>query len=105
MVSLKAPSLLAFDKERAEGNLPTISGMERVPCDTRLRAILDPVSFKWLRPAFKRVLRHLQRGQLLEAMPLLDGHDLVALAGTGYFSSKTMHCASCVRRVHRHGSL
>src|SRR5207245_7319862 len=33
------------------------------------------------------------------------GHDLLALAGTGYFSSKTMHCASCVRRVHRHGSL
>ena len=34
MFSLKAPSLLAFDKERAEGNLHTIYGIERVPCDT-----------------------------------------------------------------------
>jgi hypothetical protein len=34
MFSLKAPSLLAFDKERAEGNLHTIYGSERVPCDT-----------------------------------------------------------------------
>jgi hypothetical protein len=30
MFSLKAPSLLAFDKERAEGNLHTIYGIERV---------------------------------------------------------------------------
>jgi hypothetical protein len=34
MFSLKAPSLLAFDKERAEGNLRTIYGIEHVPCDT-----------------------------------------------------------------------
>src|SRR5215831_20334961 len=32
MFALKAPSLLAFDKERAEGNLHTIYGIERVPC-------------------------------------------------------------------------
>src|SRR6059036_2694522 len=44
MFSLKAPSLLAFDKERAEGNLHTIYGIERVPCDTHMRDILDPVS-------------------------------------------------------------
>jgi hypothetical protein len=34
MFSLKAPSLLAFDKERAEGNLRTISGSAPVPWDT-----------------------------------------------------------------------
>ena len=37
MFSLKAPSLLAFDKERAEGNLHTIYGIQRVPCDTHMR--------------------------------------------------------------------
>jgi hypothetical protein len=105
MFSLKAPSLLAFDKERAEGNLHTIYGIERVPCDTRMREILDPVSPKWLRPAFKSVFRQLQRGKALEAMTFLDGHYLLALDGTGYFSSKTIHCASCLRRVHRNGSL
>ncbi len=36
MFSLKAPSLLAFDKERAEGNVHTIYGIERVPCDTHI---------------------------------------------------------------------
>ena len=103
--SLKAPSLLAFDKARAEGNLHTIYGIERVPGDTYLREILDPVSPKWLRPVFTSVLRQLQRGKALEAMTFLDGHYLLALDGTEYFSSKTIHCASCLHRVHRNGSI
>ena len=28
----------------------------------------------------------------------------MALDGTGYFSSKTIHCASCLHKVHRNGS-
>jgi hypothetical protein len=74
MFSLKAPSLLAFDKERAEGNLQTIYGMARVPCDTHMREILDPVSPKVLRPVFQSVFRQLQRGKALEPMAFLDGH-------------------------------
>jgi hypothetical protein len=105
MFSLKSPSLLAFDKERAEGNLHTIYGMERVPCDTRMREILDPVSPKVLRPVFTSVFRQLQRGKALEPMAFLDGHYLLALDGTEYFSSKTIHCAACLHRVHRNGSL
>src|SRR5258705_9418934 len=95
MFSLKAPSLLAFDKERAEGNLHTIYGIARVPCDTRMREILDPVSPKWLRPVFKSVFRQLQRGKALEALTFLEGHSLLALDGTEYVSSTTIHCASC----------
>ena len=44
MCSLKAPALLAFDKERAEDNWHTIYGIPRVPCDTYMRQILAPVS-------------------------------------------------------------
>src|SRR6059036_964036 len=105
MFSLKAPSLLAFDKERAEGNLQTIYGLQRVPCDTHMRERLDPVSPKWLRPVFTSVFRQLQRGKALEAMVFLDGHYLLALDGTGYFSSQTIHCASCLHKVHRNGSI
>src|SRR5436309_5392612 len=105
MFSLKAPSLLAFDKERAEGNLHTIYGIRRVPCDTYMREILDPVSPKWLRPVFTGVFRQLQRGKALEPLTFLDGHYLLALDGTGYVSSKTIHCASCLHRVHRNGSI
>ena len=105
MFSLKAPALLAFDKERAEGNLHTIYGIQRVPCDTYMREILELVSPKWLRPVFTSVFRQLQRGKALEALTFLDGHYLLALDGTEYFSSKTIHCTSCLHRVHRHGSI
>ncbi len=105
MFSLKAPSLLAFDKERAEGNVHTIYGIERVPCDTHMREILDPVSPKVLRPVFKSIFRQLQRGKALEPMEFLDGHYLLALDGTAYFSSQTMHCASCLHKVHRNGAI
>src|SRR6266567_9424117 len=105
MFSLTAPSLLAFDKQRAEGNLKTIYGIERAPCDTRMRERLDPVSPESLRPSFKLVFRQLQRGKALEPMVFLDGHYLVALDGTGYFSSNTIHCDSCLRKAHRNGSI
>jgi len=105
MFSLKAPSLLAFDKERAEGNVHTIYGIERVPCDTHMREILDPVSPTWFRPVFQSIFRQLQRGKALEPMVFLDRHYLLALDGTGYFSSQTIHCASCLQKVHRNGAI
>ena len=105
MFSLKAPSLLAFDKQRAAGNLKTIYGIARAPCDTRMRERLDPLSPESLRPSFKLVFRQLQRGKALEPMVFLDGHYLVALDGTGYFSSNTIHCDSCLHKEHRNGSI
>jgi hypothetical protein len=104
MFSLKSPSLLAFDKQRAEGNLQTIYGITGVPCDTQMREILDPISPTLLRPLFKSVFRQLQRGKALEPRAFLEDYYLVALDGTEYFSSKTIHCASCLHRVHRNGS-
>jgi hypothetical protein len=105
MFSLKSPSLLAFDKQRAEGNLHSIYGIKRVPCDTLMRESLDPVSPESLRPVFKSILRQLQRGKALEALVFLDGHYLVALEGTGYFSSHTIPWASCLQKVHRNGTI
>ncbi|HEY7506502.1 MAG TPA: hypothetical protein VH621_02750 [Nitrososphaera sp.] len=105
MFSLQAPSLLAFDKERAEGNLQSVYGMERVPCDTALREILDPIEPESLRPLFTHVFRALQRGKALEEMVFVEGHYLLALDGTGYFSSHQMHCASCLETHHRNGTI
>jgi hypothetical protein len=105
LFSLKSPSLLAFDKHRIEGNLGTIYAIDRVPCDTQMREILDPVSPESVRPLFKRVFGQLQRGKALESMLFLEDYYLLALDGTEYFSSQTIHCASCLQKVHRNGSI
>ena len=57
MFAFKDPSLLAFDqrREQDEENLRMIFHMEHVPCDTRLREIIDPVAPEQIRPAFRNV--------------------------------------------------
>jgi hypothetical protein len=57
MFALKDPSMLAFDqrRQRDEKSLQMIFHVENVPCDTRMREILDPVDSEDLRPAFSNV--------------------------------------------------
>jgi hypothetical protein len=105
LFSLKSPSLLAFDKERTEDNLQRVYGIERVPCDTAMREILDPVEPESLRPLFKHVFGALQRGKALEEIVFVEGHYLLALDGTGYFSSQQIHCASCLETHHRNDTV
>jgi hypothetical protein len=85
--------------------LQTIYGIERVPCDSYMRELLDPVAPDSLRPVFTGVFRQLQRGKALEALVFFQGCYLLALDGTGYFSSKTIHCSSCLATHHRDGSV
>jgi hypothetical protein len=105
LFSLTSPSLLAFDKHRIEGNLGTIYAIDRVPCDTQMRERLDPVSPESVRPRFRRVFGQLQRGKALESLLFLADYSVLALDGTEDFSSKTIHCASCLHKVHRNGSI
>ena len=107
MFSLKDPSLLAFDERRQDpnDNFRTIYGIDHVPCDTQMRAILDPVDPNDLRPLFGDVFRRLQRGKALEAFVYLDGHYLLSLDGTTYYSSTKVHCPSCLQKHHRGGGV
>ena len=106
---LKSPSLLQFDEQRHEPevahNLRTLYGVERVPSDTQMREILDGVDPSCLRPAFKAVFSHLQRGKGLEPYQYLGGHYLLSVDGTGYFSSSTVHCNQCCVKKHRGGGV
>ena len=43
------------------------------------------------------------RSSLIKA--LFPDSLLLALDGTEYFSSQTIHCASCLHKVHRNGSI
>jgi hypothetical protein len=107
MFSLKDPSLLAFDHRRRDpsDNFRTIYGIDRVPSDSQMRAVLDPVDPEALRPSFREVFRRLQRGKGLERFVYRDGHYLLSLDGTGYFSSAKIHCPSCLVQHHRGGGV
>lgn len=101
MFALKDPSLLAFDKRRGDENLRRLFGIQNIPSDTQMREILDEVDPEWLRPLFSNVFRQLQRGKALEPFRFYAGCYLLALDGTGYFSSQKIHCASCLQKVNK----
>jgi hypothetical protein len=105
--ALKAPSLLAFDDERRnnEPNLKSLFGIQHVPSDTQMRTILDDVAPQELRPAYTDVFRQLQRGKALEPFVFFQGHYLMALDGTSYFSSEKIHCSSCLEKKSRNGKI
>ena len=97
--SLKDPSLLAFDERRAvDNNLHSVYKIGTVPCDTQMRARLDEVSPNDISPVFKDIFRSAQRGKVLEQMVFFNGCYLLSLDGTGYFSSNTIHCESCLEK-------
>ena len=75
--------------------LQRLYGIERAPCDTELRAILDPVEPAQLRGALRTVHRHLQRQGALEAYRCWDGHALLLIDGTGHFASSKIRCPAC----------
>lgn len=98
MFSLKDSSLLEFDDRRTKDeNLRRIYGLEKVPSDSQMRTILDPVSPERIKPIFKAVYQVVKQNGVLEQMKYL-GHYLVSVDGSGYFSSKTIHCATCLER-------
>jgi len=101
MFALKDPSLLAFEERRNDENMGNLFGIARVPSDTHMREILDPVEPQRMRPLFNAVFRQLQRGKALEPFVFHRGCYLLSLDGTGYFSSSSIHCDSCLEKVDK----
>ena len=103
LFSLKDPSMLAFDERRLEcdPNLHAVYLINRVPCDTQMRIICDGVIPDFLRPAFRAVFRKLQRGKALEPFVFVDGHYLLSLDGTGFYSSNKVGSAACLVKTNK----
>lgn len=107
--SLKYPSLLQFDKSRIvptrAHNLKTLYGIKSIPSDTYLRERLDELPASELQGAFTALIRQAQRGKVLERFSYYDGHYLLSIDGTGYFSSHEIHCKHCCEKHHRNGDI
>jgi len=103
MFSLKDPSLLAFEERRKQfdPNLHAIFRIDKVPSDTQMRIICDGVIPDFLRPAFRALFRKLQRGKALEPFVFFDGHYLLSLDGTGFYSSHKVGSALCILKTDK----
>lgn len=98
MYSLKDPSLLAFQERRNDHNMKNVYRIQQIPSDTRMRELLDPIEPDLIRPLFNGVFRKLQRSEGLKPFVFHEDCYLLSLDGTEYFSSKNIHCDSCLQR-------
>jgi hypothetical protein len=103
--SMKFPSLLQFEGQSNHGgiikrNLRTLYQIDRVPSDTYLRERLDEIDPREVRKIFKTLFASVQRGKVLEEYTYLDGHYLMPMDMTGFFSSSSINCQNCCVKQH-----
>ena len=109
--ALKYPSLLQFDelvrqdKESAQSqNFLNLFGVVNPPDDTTMRQTLDEVEPAQIRPLFKEVNNYLKDNKYLESFSFYKNSFLLAMDGTGFFSSHDVNCENCCVKNHRDGS-
>lgn len=108
MFYLKSPSLLQFVNsvkvDVASQNIMNLYGVSNVPSDTNFRVRLDKLEYgKKFQYCFDGLVSKLQRAKILEDFKYYKDYYLVAIDGSGYFSSDTIHCDNCCVKEHKHG--
>ena len=100
---MQSPSFLDYQRRleigHARSNCQTLFDIPKIPTDNQIRDMLDPAEPQLLYPVFAEpvaILEGLKGG--LEQFQRLGDHVLIALDGTEYFSSKTIHCHNCSMR-------
>jgi len=105
----QSPSFLAHQKtmERTRGgnNAESIFGIERIPCDNQIRAMLDPVPPEALFPVYDHIYDTLGEHGILERFKGIRNSKLIALDGTWYHSSEKVHCSCCSTLEHKNGKI
>jgi hypothetical protein len=103
----QSPSFLAHQQlmEQAQGrnNAQTLFGVQHLPSDNHIRSHLDAVDPRLLRAVFQQTSEYLVKEKALERFRSVGNTLLVALDGTGYFSSEKLHCDQCQVAHHHDG--
>jgi hypothetical protein len=99
---MQSPSLLAHQRHLETGhgrsNCEMLLGMSKMPGDSQLRAMLDPIESALFYPMFADIVAELQQRGGLDTMRLLDGRLLIAWDGTECHCSDTINCPNCSHR-------
>ena len=112
----QSPSFLAqqrvMEKAKGKSNAQTIFGMTLIPTDNSIRGLLDPVAPSHIYPLFQEIFDALNTGGHIDPFRVqLDssrddpGTLLIALDGTAYHHSHTVHCRSGTKIEHKNGEV
>lgn len=103
----QSPSFLAhqtaMQQARGQSNANTLFAMTEIPSGNHIRDLIDSVPPEAVSPMFNRIEARLEAEGYLEPYRVLDDQLLIALDGTQYHSSASIHCDQCTVRQHRSG--
>ena len=103
----QCPSFLSYQQllEQKHGfsNAQTLFGMKKIPSDNHIRGLLDQADASLLNPVFQECFTALKNSGMIDQYRVKLGKEkrdlLIALDGTEFFSSATIHCTSCSTKV------
>ena len=104
----QSPSFLEYQRHlqqtKGQNNASTMFGVETIPCNNQIRNLLDPLMPRSLDGVYLEVFEGLEQYGLLANFRGLADQLLLALDGTQYFSSQTIHCQNWLKRQTAKGS-
>ena len=105
----QSPSFLAHQKlmetQKGTSNAQSVFALRDIPRDNQIRGVWDLVDPAQLRAGYGLTLELLQARGVLDSFRFLENTLLLALDGTGYFYSESIHCPSCMVKHHRDGRI
>jgi hypothetical protein len=90
---------------QGHNNVQSLFGTHQIPCDNQIRNLLDEVPPVQLFPLFEELFERLEQTGQLSKFRAFDNNLLMAIDGTEYFSSTTLHCPNCSSRQHKNGTI
>ena len=84
-----------LQQAKGKSNAQTVFKMERIPTDSHIRNLLDPVAPGELSEEFRFLLGEMADSGYLKEWRVLDGRLAFSLDGVYYFTSQRICCAQC----------
>lgn len=101
----QSPSFLAYQKNmqksKGRNNAASLFGIKEILSDNHIRNLLDAVAPSYVFPMFSYIFDELNRRGYLDEFRSYNNNLLVALDGTGYFSSQAIDCDNCSQTNHK----
>ena len=105
----QSPSFLAHQKAmqqaRGRNNAQSFFHIERIPGDSQIRQMLDPIPPETLFPVYDRIYDLLREHGILQNFRGVHDSTLIALDGTWYHNSQKIHCPRCSTLEHQSGEI
>lgn len=103
----QSPSFLASQRllqnRKGKSNLGKLFGVSKIPTDTQIKNLIDPLSPELIYPVFTKAAELVAEAGVLEKYQNYAGQLLIANDGTQTISSEKISCQNCSQRQLKNG--